>query len=75
MREAHAHAYGHDTPLALPDELLPNDLTIEGLAEDADALSRRVPHDDLDAARGILLSCVIGAYLWLVVAMVVAWVF
>ena len=72
MRGAHGHAHRYDTPLAQPDELLPdeaNELTVEVSPEDADALFRPDPHDELDAARGVLLSCVIGACLWLLVAM------
>jgi hypothetical protein len=36
--------------------------------EAAEALSRTEPHDELDALRGILLGCVIGACLWLLIA-------
>jgi hypothetical protein len=37
--------------------------------------SRPVPRDDLDAIRGMLLGCLIGAFLWLLIAMVAAWLF
>jgi hypothetical protein len=69
MREAHAHAYRRETLLGPPDEL-----TVQAWPEDADSLSLPEP-DDLNAARGILFSCVIGAYLWLLIAIVAVRVF
>jgi hypothetical protein len=71
MGGAHAHALRRDTPLAQRYEFLPdegNELTIGIPPKDADAPFRAGPHDDLDAVRGILLSCLIGACLWVAIA-------
>jgi hypothetical protein len=65
MRGVHAHVHEDITPLARPAER-PLDEAIE--PEGSEALSRTAPQDDLNAARGILLGCVLGACLWLLIA-------
>ena len=76
MRGVHAHARRHDTPLARRDEPLPDKaVTVEAPPEGGEIRSRPVPRDDLDAIRGMLLGCLIGAFLWLLIAMVAAWFF
>lgn len=70
-RRDHAHAHRSDTPPAQPDDLLADEaseITVRVSAENAEALYREEPNDELDAAEGILLGCVISAYLWLLIA-------
>ena len=77
MRGVHAHAHRDHTRLARPDELLPdeaNDPSVDVPLENAEVPSRSEPHDELNAVRGILLGCVIGASLWLLIALLAAWV-
>jgi hypothetical protein len=62
MRGAYAHA--PEGELAQPDELLrdeANEVPVGVSLENAEALS-------CDAAEGILLGCVIGAFFWLLIA-------
>jgi hypothetical protein len=65
MRGVHAHVHEDVTPLAQPAER-PLDEAIEpGVTE---ALSSTESRDELNPVRGILLGCVIGACLWLLIA-------
>ena len=70
MRGGYMHAPIADTPQTQIGDLLrdnTNDLPLEVSRE---GLSHPEDRDELDAVRGMLFSCVIGAYLWLLIAMI-----